>query len=60
MKRDSVLLIAQIILIILGVVMVLIGGVLGKKFMLPPILTGLGFFVIAWAFSAFKKNSDRL
>lgn len=56
MKRNSVLLTAQIILILLGVAMILIGGVFGKKFLLPPIITGIGFFVIAWAFSTLKKN----
>ena len=54
MKRNSVLLTAQIILILLGIAMILIGGVFGKKFMLPPIITGIGFFVIAWVFSVLK------
>ena len=55
MNRNSKLLTAQIILILLGVTMILIGGIFAPKLMLPPIITGVGFFVIAWAFSTIKK-----
>lgn len=56
MKRNSVLLTAQIFLILLGSAMILIGGFFSKKFLLPPIITGIGFFVIAWAFSILKTH----
>jgi len=38
---------AAILLIILGVIMIYIGGFYAPKVMLPPIITGIGFFIIA-------------
>ncbi len=38
---------AAILLIVLGIVMIYIGGFYAPKVMLPPIITGIGFFVIA-------------
>ena len=55
MKKNNVLSIATIVLIILGIVMIYIGGFYAPKVMLPPINTGLGFFVIAWVLTALKK-----
>jgi len=55
MKKNNVLSIATIVLIILGIVMIYIGGFYAPKVMLPPIITGLGFFVIAWVLTALKK-----
>jgi len=39
-----------IVLIMLGVAMIYIGGFYTPKLMLPPIITGVGFFAIAWVF----------
>lgn len=47
-KRNS-LMIAAILLVILGIVMIYLGGFSGPKLLLPPVITGIGFFVIAWA-----------
>jgi len=59
MRKNAVLLIAQIALVLLGITMILIGAVFSKKFILPPIITGIGFFVIAWVFSSLKtKKGD--
>lgn len=41
---------AGLILIVLGVAMIYIGGFHAPKLMLPPIITGIGFFVIAAVF----------
>lgn len=38
---------AAILLILLGIVMIYIGVFYAPKIMLPPIITGLGFFIIA-------------
>ncbi len=43
-----------IILVILGIAMIYIGGFHAPKLMLPPIITGIGFFAIASVF--FKEN----
>ena len=39
-----------IILIVLGIAMIYIGGFHAPKLMLPPIITGIGFFAIASVF----------
>ncbi len=55
MGRNKTLSIATILLIILGITMIYIGGFYAPKVMLPPIITGVGFFIIAWAMNALKK-----
>lgn len=54
MNKNKKLSVAAIILIILGVLMIYIGGFYGSKVILPPIITGIGFFIIAWVFYDFK------
>ncbi len=55
MKKNSVLSIAAILLIILGIAMIYIGGFYAPKVMLPPIITGIGFFIIAWVLNVLKR-----
>ncbi len=55
MDKNRTLSIASISLIILGIVMIYIGGFYAPKVMLPPIITGVGFFIIAWVFHTLKK-----
>lgn len=55
MNQNSTLSLAAIILIILGVAMIYIGGFYAPKVMLPPIITGIGFFAIAAALFSLKK-----
>ena len=55
MDKNKILTISAILLIIIGIAMIYIGGFYAPKVMLPPILTGVGFSVIAWVFSALKK-----
>jgi len=38
------------ILLILGVIMIYLGGFYAPKVILPPIITGIGFFAIALVF----------
>ncbi|WP_175418924.1 hypothetical protein [Aureibaculum algae] len=54
MDKNKVLSTVAIALIILGIVMIYIGGFYAPKVMLPPIITGVGFFLIAWAINALK------
>ncbi len=53
-KRNSLIL-AAVILALLGFVMIYLGAFYGPKIMLPPVVTGIGFFVIAWAFIKMKR-----
>lgn len=46
---------AGIILVLLGIVMIYLGGFYGPKLILPPIITAVGFFVIAGVY--LKKNN---
>jgi hypothetical protein len=39
-----------ILLILLGIAMIYIGGFYAPKVMLPPMITGVGFFLIAFVF----------
>ena len=38
------------LLIVLGIAMIYIGGFAAPKLMLPPVITGVGFFAIAAVF----------
>jgi len=55
MDKNKTLTIATILLILLGVIMIYIGGFYAPKVMLPPIITGIGFFIIGWVFNTLKK-----
>ena len=57
MDKNKVLTTVAILLIILGIAMIYIGGFYAPKVMLPPIITGVGFFLIAWALNALKDKS---
>lgn len=36
---------------LLGIAMIVFGAVIAPKLMIPPIITGVGFLLIAWAHS---------
>ncbi len=55
MDKNNVLSIATILLVLLGIAMIYIGGFYAPKVMLPPIITGVGFFIIAWVLTTLKK-----
>ncbi|WP_197286288.1 hypothetical protein [Pedobacter sp. PACM 27299] len=54
MEKRTVLQISAVLLIILGIAIIFV-GLSGPKFMLPPVITGLGFFVVSSALFALKK-----
>ncbi|WP_182957894.1 hypothetical protein [Pedobacter gandavensis] len=54
MEKTTVLNISVFLLIVLGIAIIFV-GLSGPKLMLPPVITGLGFFVISWALFALKK-----
>jgi len=55
MDKNKVLIVSAILLIVLGIIMIYIGGFYAEKIMLPPIITGIGLFIIAYVFSVLKK-----
>jgi len=56
MKNSKLIKISALALVILGITMIYIGGFYTPKIMLPPIITGLGFFIIAWVFNELSKK----
>ena len=56
MDKNKILTTTTISLIVLGIAMIYIGGFYAPKVMLPPIISGVGFFLIAWALYALKDK----
>ncbi len=56
MTKTKILTITSILLILLGIAMIYIGGFYAPNVMLPPIITGVGFFAIAWALFSLREN----
>ena len=54
MNKNKILTVSAIALFILGIAMIYIGGFYAPNVMLPPIITGVGFFIIAWALNALR------
>jgi len=53
MNKNSTLVIAAILLIVLGIYMVSLGT---KGKILPPTMTGIGFMIIAFAFLGLRNK----
>ncbi len=56
MEKNKILSTAAILLIVMGIAMIYIGGFYAPTIMMPPIITGIGFFLIAWALNALKDK----
>ena len=53
MKQNSILVIAAILLVLLGIYMIYLGT---KGNILPPTITGIGFLIIAIAFLGVRNR----
>lgn len=56
MKRNNVLYISALILFILAVVMIYLGYTTGPKVLVPPVITGIGFMVVAGVFVILREK----
>jgi uncharacterized membrane protein YiaA len=56
MDKNKILTTTAVLLIVLGIAMIYIGGFYAPIVMLPPIISGVGFFLIAWALNALKDK----
>ena len=56
MTRNNVLTVSILLMTILALIMIFLGFRSGPKVLYPPIVTGIGFIVIAWVFSALKDK----
>ena len=54
MDKNKTLTTTAILLVVLWIAMIYLGGFHAPKLMLPPIISGVGFFLIAWALNALK------
>jgi len=55
LNKSQILTFAAWTLVVLGLVMIYLGGFHAPQVMLPPIVTGVGFLVIAWALAQLRK-----
>lgn len=55
MKLTPTLTIASVALIVLAFI-IGFAGVSGEKILLPPVVTSIGFFVIAWALYSIRNS----
>ena len=56
MKRNNVLYLSALILFILAIVMIYLGYTTGPKVLLPPLVTGIGFMVVAGVFVTLREK----
>ena len=56
MDKNKILTTTSIVLTVLEIAMIYIGGFYAPKVILPPIITGIGFLLIAWALNALKDK----
>ena len=55
MDKNNKFKMSAILLIILGIAMIYIGGFYGPKVILPPIITGVGFMIVAWVLNSLRE-----
>ncbi|MNE44317.1 hypothetical protein D3C87_1891560 [compost metagenome] len=55
MEKRRILNIGVFLLVVLGIAIIYF-GMAGPKIMWPPVITGIGFFVISWVFTKLKEN----
>jgi len=54
MNKNNVLRTSAILLFILGAAMIYIGGFYAPTVLIPPMITGVGFFIIAWVLNTLR------
>jgi hypothetical protein len=56
MKRNEVLSVSALIMFFLAIVMIYLGYTTGPKVLLPPVVTGIGFMVVAGVFLSLREK----
>ena len=56
MNKNKILTLTVILLVVIGISMIYLGGFYATNIMLPPIFSGIGFILIAWALNALKNR----
>lgn len=55
MEKNKILSIVAVLLLVLGIALIYFGAFYAPKVLWPPIISGIGFFLIAWGFNTLKK-----
>lgn len=55
MGKQTILTVGALLTFIIGAVMIYLGALKGDKILLPPLLSGVAFWVIAWVFNGIRK-----
>jgi len=55
MNKQSILTVGALLLFVFGAVMIYLGAIKPDKILLPPLISGLGFWTIAWVFNGIRK-----
>ncbi|MEJ7624561.1 MAG: hypothetical protein WKF34_11275 [Pyrinomonadaceae bacterium] len=58
MNRKSTLTAAGVLMILLALVIGYLGLFSAPSILLPPVITAIGFIVIAWVFLTFRKGES--
>lgn len=58
MKRETVLIIAALLMAALGLLIGYLGLFSGPAVLLPPVVTAVGFLVVAWVFFVFRNKQS--
>jgi len=56
MNKKQSLLLAAVLLSVLALLMMYLGFTSAAKILWPPVITGVGFLIIAWVFSVQRKE----
>lgn len=56
MKKESILVVGSLILVVLALAIGYIGAFSGPNVLLPPVITSIGFIVIAFVLFAIRKT----
>ena len=56
MNKKQSLLLAAVLLSVLALLIMYLGFTSAAKILWPPVITGVGFLIIAWAFSVLRKE----
>jgi hypothetical protein len=56
MNRNNILDVSALIMFILGIVMIYLGYTVGPGVLLPPVVTGIGFMVVAGVFVSLREK----
>ncbi|MBU2525223.1 MAG: hypothetical protein KKC03_01290 [Bacteroidetes bacterium] len=55
MNKQTILTLGALFTFIIGAIMIYLGALKGDKIILPPLLSGIAFWVIAWVFNGIRK-----